>query len=132
MTIDTARKSALDQMDRTERNFKFAFFLGAIVELGFIASFLLMAWYVGTMLDRHAVPNLGGVRGEERSKSLREINAAGREALNSYGKINEGKGVYTIYFTAFDGDNPKKIEPLWHDGYGNVWRMQVKLVEGKM
>jgi hypothetical protein len=46
--------------------------------------------------------------------------------------IGEGKGVYTIYFTAFDGDNPKKIEPLWHDGYGNVWRMQVKLVEGKM
>jgi hypothetical protein len=46
--------------------------------------------------------------------------------------INEGKGVYTIYFTAFDGNNPKKMEPLWHDGYGNVWRMQVKLLEGKM
>lgn len=43
MTIDTARQSALAQMDRTERNFKAAFFLGAIVELGFIASFLLLS-----------------------------------------------------------------------------------------
>ena len=46
--------------------------------------------------------------------------------------IDEGKGVYTIYFTAFDGENPKQVEPLWHDGYGRVWRMQVKLVEHKM
>jgi hypothetical protein len=45
--------------------------------------------------------------------------------------IHEGKGVYTIYFTAFDGLNPEKVEPLWHNGYGNVWRMQVTLAEGK-
>lgn len=43
MTIDTARQSALDHIDRTERNFKLAFFLGFLVELGFIVSFLLLA-----------------------------------------------------------------------------------------
>lgn len=46
--------------------------------------------------------------------------------------IDEGNNIYTIYFTAFDGVNPKQVEPLWHDGYGNVWKMQVKLVEDKM
>jgi hypothetical protein len=46
--------------------------------------------------------------------------------------IDEGKGVYTIYFTAFDGDNPGRVEPLWHDGYAHVWKMQVKLKENKM
>jgi hypothetical protein len=43
MTTDTARKAALDRIDRTERNFKLAFFLGAIVEVGFIGSFLLLS-----------------------------------------------------------------------------------------
>ncbi len=42
--------------------------------------------------------------------------------------INEGNGLYTIYFTAFDGKNPDKIEPLWHDGFGNVGKLTVRLV----
>lgn len=42
--------------------------------------------------------------------------------------IDEGNGIYTIYFTAFDGKNPNKIEPLWHDGFGNVGMIKVKLV----
>ncbi len=42
--------------------------------------------------------------------------------------IDEGDGIYSIYFTAFDGNNPNKIEPLWHDGFGNVGRVKVKLV----
>jgi hypothetical protein len=41
--------------------------------------------------------------------------------------IDEGKGIYTIYFTAFDGNNPQKVEPLWHDGFGNIGRLQVRL-----
>jgi hypothetical protein len=44
--------------------------------------------------------------------------------------IDEGKGLYTIYFTAFDGVNPDQVEPLRHDGYGQVWRMRVRLVAG--
>lgn len=43
--------------------------------------------------------------------------------------IDEGDGIYSIYFTAFDGNNPDKIEPLWHDGFGNVGLMKVKIVE---
>jgi len=42
--------------------------------------------------------------------------------------INEGNGIYTIYFTAFDGRNEKKILPLWHQGYGNVGMLKVKLI----
>ncbi|HEU0226265.1 MAG TPA: hypothetical protein VFQ86_00855 [Arachidicoccus soli] len=44
------------------------------------------------------------------------------------GLINEGNNIYTIYFTAFDGKNPKQILPLWHLGFGNVGMMKVKLV----
>ena len=44
------------------------------------------------------------------------------------GLISEGNGLYTIYFTAFDGDNPDKIEPLWHDGFGNLGKLTVRLV----
>lgn len=42
--------------------------------------------------------------------------------------IDEGNGIYSIYFTAFDGDNPNKIEPLWHDGFGNLGLVKVKLI----
>jgi hypothetical protein len=45
--------------------------------------------------------------------------------------INEGNGIYTIYFTCFDGINPEKVEPLWHAGYGSVGKLQVKLVVNK-
>lgn len=41
--------------------------------------------------------------------------------------IDEGNDIYTIYFTAFDGVNPDKTPPLWHDGFGNVGRLKVKL-----
>ncbi len=45
--------------------------------------------------------------------------------------INEGKGIYTIFFTAFDGKNPDNIEPTWHDGFGNVGKLQVKIITNK-
>ena len=41
--------------------------------------------------------------------------------------IDEGKGLYTIYSTAFDGNNPDKVEPQWHNGFGSVGRIQVRL-----
>jgi len=44
------------------------------------------------------------------------------------GLISEGNGLYTIHFTAFDGNNPDKVEPLWHDGFGNLGKLTVRLV----
>lgn len=41
--LDRVRAAALARIDRTERNFKLAFFGAAIVESAFIVSFLLLA-----------------------------------------------------------------------------------------
>lgn len=41
--IDEVRTAALARIDRTERNFKLAFFGAAIVETAFILTFLLLA-----------------------------------------------------------------------------------------
>jgi hypothetical protein len=41
--IDEVRAAALARIDRSERNFKLAFFGAAIVEVAFILSFLLLA-----------------------------------------------------------------------------------------
>ncbi len=41
--LDAVRVAALARIDRSERNFKIAFFGAAIVESAFIASFLLLA-----------------------------------------------------------------------------------------
>lgn len=43
------------------------------------------------------------------------------------GLIDEGSGEYTLYFTAFDGVNPARVPPLWHDGFGHVGRCRVAL-----
>lgn len=43
------------------------------------------------------------------------------------GLINEGNDIYSIYFTAFDGNNPEQIPPTWHDGFGHVGLLKVKL-----
>jgi hypothetical protein len=42
--------------------------------------------------------------------------------------IPEGDGVFTILFTAFDGENPEAIVPHWHDGYGHLGSATVRLV----
>jgi hypothetical protein len=41
--LDKVRAAALARIDRSERNFKLAFFGAAIVESAFIASFLMLA-----------------------------------------------------------------------------------------
>lgn len=43
MSIEESRSSALARMDRIERNFRLAFFSGALVELAFLVSFLVLA-----------------------------------------------------------------------------------------
>ena len=43
VNLDSVRAAALARIDRSERNFKLAFIAAAIVEGGFIVSFLLLA-----------------------------------------------------------------------------------------
>lgn len=43
VNLDEVRAAALARVDRTERNFKLAFFGGALVEVSFILSFILLA-----------------------------------------------------------------------------------------
>lgn len=41
--LDTVRAAALARIDRSERNFKLAFFAAALVESAFVVTFLLLA-----------------------------------------------------------------------------------------
>ncbi|HEU4767574.1 MAG TPA: hypothetical protein VFS77_09370 [Pyrinomonadaceae bacterium] len=43
VNLDEVRAAALARVDRSERNFKLAFFGAAIVETAFVVTFLLMA-----------------------------------------------------------------------------------------
>jgi hypothetical protein len=43
VNLDTVRAAALARIDRSERNFKLAFFASAIVESAFIVTFFLLA-----------------------------------------------------------------------------------------
>jgi hypothetical protein len=47
--LDTVRAAALARIDRSERNFKLAFFAAAIIEGAFIVSFLLLADFSNRM-----------------------------------------------------------------------------------
>jgi len=64
----------------------------------------------------------------EQLLELGEVPAWLNATRTPLGLIAEGDGVYTMYFTAFDGVNPEGIEPLWHDGFGYIGRLQVKIV----
>ncbi len=43
VNLDTVRAAALARIDRSERNFKLAFFAAVIVETAFVVTFLLLA-----------------------------------------------------------------------------------------
>jgi hypothetical protein len=43
INLDTVRAAALARIDRSERNFKLAFFAAGLVETAFIAGFLMLA-----------------------------------------------------------------------------------------
>lgn len=43
VNLDSVRATALARIDRSERNFKLAFFGAAIVETAFVVSFILLA-----------------------------------------------------------------------------------------
>jgi hypothetical protein len=47
--LDTVRAAALARIDRSERNFKIAFFAAALIEGAFIVSFLLLADFSNRM-----------------------------------------------------------------------------------
>ena len=48
-------------------------------------------------------------------------------ARTPLGLIPERDGTFSLYMTAFDGSNPERIVPLWHDGFGAVWRCTIRL-----
>ncbi|HEV3485909.1 MAG TPA: hypothetical protein VG106_10915 [Vicinamibacterales bacterium] len=41
--LDAVRRATLDRIDRAERNYKLAVFAAALIELAFLAAFLLLA-----------------------------------------------------------------------------------------
>ena len=43
LNLDRVRAAALKRIERSERNFKLAFFAAAVVEIAFVVSFLLLA-----------------------------------------------------------------------------------------
>ena len=47
--LDTVRAAALARIDRSERNFKIAFFAATVIESAFIVSFLLLADFSNRM-----------------------------------------------------------------------------------
>ena len=47
--LDTVRAAALARIDRSDRNFKIAFFAAAVIESAFIVSFLLLADFSNRM-----------------------------------------------------------------------------------
>ena len=49
VNLDNVRAAALARIDRSERNFKLAFFAAAVVEFAFIAGFLLLADFSNRM-----------------------------------------------------------------------------------
>ncbi len=49
VNLDTVRAAAIARIDRSERNFKLAFFAAAIIEGAFIVSFLLLADFSNRM-----------------------------------------------------------------------------------
>lgn len=64
----------------------------------------------------------------EQLLELGEVPAWLNATRTPLGLISEGDGVYTMYFTAYDGVNPEGIEPLWHDGFGYIGRLRVKVL----
>ena len=50
VNLDSVRAAALSRIDRSERNFKLAFFAAAIVETAFIVSFLVLADFSNRLL----------------------------------------------------------------------------------
>ena len=71
-----------------------------------------------------------GVRWEpEKLLELPDAPAWLHAMRTPLGLIDEGQETYTLYFTAFDGVNPDKVPPLWHDGFGHVGRCTVALSE---
>jgi hypothetical protein len=51
-----------------------------------------------------------------------------KEYKNTAGTYQRRQRFVHNLLHAFDGDNPDKIEPLWHDGFGNLGKMTVRLV----
>ena len=67
---------------------RIAFYFVAIA-----GTFLLVAWLASMMRQSAAPPPLGANRAEERRRARAEATTAAVEALNSYGWVDQGKGI---------------------------------------
>ena len=61
-----------------------------------LGTFLLMAFLVRQMVRRTAPPALGAERAAARAKDNADIRAAGFDQLNSYGYVDQAKGVVRV------------------------------------
>ena len=64
--------------------------------VGVAGTLLVMGVLVKVMLDRTAPPPVDAARVAERIKARQEITAGASEVLTTYGKVDEGKGVYRL------------------------------------
>lgn len=75
----------------------------------------------------HALSRDGLHWEKERVLELPDAPSWLKAVRTPLGLIAEEDGTYTIFFTAFDGENPDRVEPLWHDGFGQLGRVSVRL-----
>lgn len=61
-----------------------------------LGTFLLMWVLVKVMIHYTTPPPVGIERAQERAQALKDMRATVTEQLNSYGKIDEGKGIYRL------------------------------------
>ncbi len=57
--------------------------------------------------------------------------AALNEVRTPLGLVENADGTHDLFFTAYDGRNAERVPPLWHDGFGHLWRAQVRLEPGR-
>jgi hypothetical protein len=98
-----------------------------------VASNLYINLYDGGKVDEIAyATSADGIHwGKEQLIKLTNAPAWIKKTRTPVSLIKEGKDLYTIYFTSFDGNNPDQVEPLWHEGFGNVGKLTVRLVTNK-
>lgn len=61
-----------------------------------VAALAMLLLLAGLMIHYTRPPDLNAKRAEERAKALQELNAANKEALETYGWVDQAKGVVRL------------------------------------